>query len=226
MDKNADNQKYNATALILAGGKSSRFGKDKALMEYDNQSVVARLAAECAKVCSEVLIISDTGQKFNLPDVKEIKDNYRNCGPLGGLQAGLAAAKNEICLLMACDMPLLTAPLMECFLSAALAAKCQIAIAKCGDDVEPMFGVYTKSLLPKAEENLAAGRRSLLSLTKNTDSRFFGEEVWQKAADGKDVFFNVNYQRDYENLLKGKNSHSRQTERKDFYKSFMGKQNN
>ena len=96
-------------------------------------------------------------------------------------------------------------------------------MAKFGDDVEPMFGVYSKNLLPLIENNLSEGRRSLLNLTKSADTCFLSEEVWQAAACGNDVFFNVNYQSDYQKLLSGENDHSTQTDRKSFYKGFLSR---
>ncbi len=210
---------YEATALILAGGKSRRFGRDKALLRYEGRGIVAHLAAECAKVCREVLIVSDSGQKFSLPAAREIADRYQDAGPMGGLQAGLAAARYDICLLMACDMPFLSAELMAVFLQNA--AGRQLVLPQNGQDLEPMFGIYHRSLLPKVEALLAAGRRSLLNLTKDADLLLLPPSVWQTTAAGREVFFNINRTADYERLLRGEASHREQREHKPFYDHFM-----
>lgn len=216
-------KKYPVTALILAGGKSSRFGRDKALLEYDNRKIVERLAAECEKVCSEVLVVSGSGQKFAFEseNIREIADFYKGAGPMGGLQAGLAAAANEICLLMACDMPFLKADLMRLFIEQT--AEYQIVLPKNGEDIEPMFGIYRKNLLPAVEEFLTEGRRSLLNLTKRAETLCLPQAVWGQVTAGKDVFFNINYQNDYQKLLAGEADHSRQTDRKAFYREFLDK---
>lgn len=219
-----------ATALILAGGRSSRFGSDKSQLKLNGRQVVEILAEEATKVCDEVLIVTDSGQKFakadflrNFPQVREIADNCVGMGPMGGLQAGLAAATNEICLLMACDMPLLNGELMGYFIDRA-EAEYQIALPQNGDDIEPMFGIYKKSLLPLVEKLLAEQRRSLLNLTKNAPTLLLPVADWRQAAGDRDVFFNVNYCEDYQSLLAGNNDHSRQKERKNYYKQFLAEE--
>ena len=225
----ADREK--ATALILAGGRSSRFGSDKSQLKINDRQIVAILAEEAAKVCDEVLIVTDSGEKFaqadflrNSPKVREIADNWVGMGPMGGLQAGLTAAANEICLLMACDMPLLNGELMEFFIDRAEPGY-QIVLPQNGDDIEPMFGIYKKSLLPVVEKLLAEQRRSLLNLTKAAPTLLLPVASWRQAAEGRDVFFNINYCEDYQSLLAGNNDHRRQKERKNYYKQFLAEQN-
>ena len=215
----SNKNKFSATALILAGGKSKRFGRDKAFLEFQNKQIITSLAEECQKVCNQVLIVSDSGQKFSLNNVEEIGDNFQDAGPMGGLQAGLEAADNDICFLVACDMPLVTADLIRVFLENV--EEHQILLAKNGDDIEPMFGIYRKSLLPKVEEFLRLGRRSLLNLLKVADVGFLSEEIWGSVTSCKDVFFNINFKEDYDKLLKGEADHSKQTSRKNFYKQFF-----
>lgn len=210
---------YAVTALILAGGKSRRFGRDKALLRYDGRGIVAHLAEEAAKVCQEVLIVSDSGQKFSLPAAREIADCYQDAGPMGGLQAGLSAARYDTCLLMACDMPFLSAELMALFIENADGH--QLVLPQNGQDLEPMFGVYRRSLLPEVEALLAAGRRSLLNLTKNNDLLLLPPKVWQKTAVGREAFFNINCVADYERLLRGEASHREQRTHKPFYDRFL-----
>lgn len=225
MTSNAEKKgQYDATALILAGGKSSRFGSDKARLRLHDRDIMEILAEECAKVCREVLVITDSGSKFpprrrNL--FREVADNYPGSGPMGGLQAGLTAAKHDVCLLMACDMPFLTAPLMRLFLDCA--EDRELVLPQDGEDIEPMFGVYKKSLLPAVERLLAANRRSLLNLTRETDPLLLPQDVWQGAA-GEDVFFNINYAEDYVRLVQGEASHREQTSRKNFYREFLQEQ--
>lgn len=215
-------EKKQVTALILAGGKSSRFGTDKAYMKLNNRLVVNILANEAAKVCDQVIIVSDTGRKFAVSenrDLREIADLKQGLGPMGGLQSGLIAAKNHTCLLMACDMPLVNADLMNLFIEKS--AGFDVVLPQVGVDIEPMFGIYKKSILPVVDKCIAEKRRSLLNLVKAGKTLFLTEDIWESVAQSKEVFFNINYLKDYEDLLKGDADHQKQTDRKDFYTKFI-----
>lgn len=215
-------EKKRVTALILAGGKSSRFGRDKAYLKLNNRSVVGILANEACKVCDQVIIVSDTGRKFVFPEnknLREIADLKQGQGPMGGLHTGLIAARNETCLLMACDMPFLTAELMQLFIENS--AGFDLVLPQIGADIEPMFGIYKKTLLPAADKCLAEKRRSLLNLIKAGKTLFLTEDIWGKTDDRKKAFYNINYLADYEQLLKGNADHEKQIQHKDFYIKFL-----
>ena len=94
------------TAVILAGGKSSRFGRDKSLLTVDGRLLLERSLDNWGSLFAEVIIVSESGGKFSfLKDVKETADIYRGRGPLGGVHAGLKLSSSPWSFVAACDMP-------------------------------------------------------------------------------------------------------------------------
>src|SRR5579864_5425717 len=106
----------NVEAFLLVGGKSSRMGRDKALLEINGAPLVQRAADLLAPLVSKITLVTsatvpaeptDTNRysNFGLPT---LTDRWPNAGPLGGIATALAAAQSPWCLILACDMPFIT----------------------------------------------------------------------------------------------------------------------
>ena len=94
------------TAVILAGGKSSRFGRDKSLLTVEGRLLLERSLDNWGGLFAEVIIVSESGDKFSsLSGIKETADIYRGRGPLGGVHAGLKLTSFPWSFVAACDMP-------------------------------------------------------------------------------------------------------------------------
>lgn len=154
------------TALILAGGKSSRMGRDKTLLRLGGQTLLERACAFGQALSAEVLVAGGDPAHFDrLPDgCRAVPDETPGLGPLGGLCAGLAAMESELALVWAADMPFLSA-------EAALRLRSAIggadACAYAPDGVpEPLFALYRKSCLAPARAHLARGELRLRALLR------------------------------------------------------------
>lgn len=101
------------TAIILAGGKSSRFGADKTTLPWGNRLIIHHLVEACNKFADEVLIISNQQNKFAIEGVREISDIFKEKGPLGGFHAGMEAARYDKIFFTACNMPLFNLELAQ-----------------------------------------------------------------------------------------------------------------
>lgn len=187
----------NASALILAGGKSSRFGRDKTLATLDGVSLVERAAAGLRPLFDEILIASNAQDKFRIPDAVEVADVYPDAGPLGGIHSGLVHSKNDALFVMACDMPNFSAALCKKLLAGSVGY--DAFIPRAGEEIEPLFGVYRKSALPAVEamlENRQYKVRTLFSLIKT------GYLPLDHIPGEDNPFFNINHAADYERLLR------------------------
>lgn len=186
------------TAIILAGGKSKRFGKDKTLLKINDELIIESIINKCKNIFSEIIIVSNQQNKFKVPGVKEVSDIFLECGPLGGIHAGLSAAGTPVCFVTACDMPFFHLPLVEYFLSES--ACYEIVVPRENTNhLQPLFAVYKKSLLPQAEKLLMEKKGRILDLYKTAKVLYIDEPDWKKRIQGNDdVFYNINSQKDFD----------------------------
>jgi molybdopterin-guanine dinucleotide biosynthesis protein A len=96
--------------FILAGGKSTRMGTDKAFITLDGQTLLARALAVARLVTADVRIVGDAAKFEAFAPV--VEDVFRECGPLGGIHAGLRASATELNLMLAVDLPFVSRALM------------------------------------------------------------------------------------------------------------------
>jgi molybdopterin-guanine dinucleotide biosynthesis protein A len=211
------NKPIRASAVVLARGKSTRFGADtdKTLLTWRGISLVERAVRECLALRSlfeeigeieEILLAGNADAKFSLfslPGVREIKDVYRGSGPLGGIHAGLFCARNGTVFVTACDMPFFQAKLARRLLE--LSDGYDAVVPVDGGRPQPLCAVYKKSVLPAAEALLLAGERSVRGLYSKVRTRYAARDAWGDVLgilpEEQDVFFNINDREDYRRLL-------------------------
>src|SRR6185295_447743 len=101
------------TAAILAGGRSTRFGgRDKSALVVDGRTIFDRQLSELSQIADEILLVGGTIEREPRPGVTPIADLIPGCGPLGGLHAALTAARGDRVVVVACDMPYVSAPFL------------------------------------------------------------------------------------------------------------------
>ena len=152
-----------ATAAILAGGKSRRMGQDKSLLPIQGQPLIAHIAHQLAPVFPEILIGSNEAGKYAFMGLPVIPDQAPEQGPLMGILSCLKAAKHECTLVVACDIPTIDIPFVRHLIRMAADVDIVIPVSE-GDRHEPLFAVYRKSVIPVAEALLARGERRIVEL--------------------------------------------------------------
>ena len=162
---------YNATAIVLAGGKSRRMGRDKALIEVDGTPLISLIVGQLKPHFSRIIVGAADDGKFDFLGLPVVQDKEPNCGPLMGLASTLEASESEVNFVMACDIPEVNVELIHTLMSLADGYDC--VIPSLGDGkYEPLFGVYRKSVFPEASKMLAAGRRRITDLFDCVRVRF------------------------------------------------------
>lgn len=188
-------------ALILAGGKSARFGSDKSLLTLNGELIVHRLASQCRPLCGEVIILCGRQEKFHLDGVRELPDVLPNRGPLGGLYTGMLHSRAELFLTVACDMPL-----FDPRLAAKLLRECagyDACVPINAGRPEPLCAAYRRSALPVIHEMLDRGEHRMGLMLSRVRTRFLDRAEWQSCEDGApppDPFWNINYPENYARL--------------------------
>jgi molybdopterin-guanine dinucleotide biosynthesis protein A len=145
-----------ATLLVLAGGQSRRMGRPKAWLEVANTVLLRYVVERLAPAFSEVMVsFAEPEQMEQHLPYRVVFDRKRSAGPLGGLEAGLEAARHEVLFAVGCDMPYVTLNLAE--LAVAAARSCDAAIPRHDGLYEPVCGAYRKTALPAIVGALNAG---------------------------------------------------------------------
>ena len=193
----AGGEAVHTAALILAGGKSSRFGRDKSLLTLHGERIVDRLVAQCRTVCDEVIILCGGAKKFHIEGVQELQDLVPGQGPMGGIYTGMSSSSAELFLVLACDMPRFDAGLAQRMLQAC--AGFDACVPRDGERLEPLCAVYRRTALPQIREMLDRGEYQMRKLFPRIRTRYWAEP-WP--ASGTDVFYNINYPSDYAFLTK------------------------
>src|SRR5690606_20588107 len=93
------------TGIILAGGKSSRMGRNKALLDFHGQTVIETIANELQKIVNHLIIVTNNQEDYAFLQLPMVSDKWQGIGPLAGIHAGLSISKTEKNLVVACDMP-------------------------------------------------------------------------------------------------------------------------
>ena len=160
-----DSDQRELTALILAGGKSTRFGADKARHAVGGRAMIELVAEAVEAVADTVLLsVDEAAEAFDGLAARPVVDRYADAGPLAGLHAGLAAAETPWVLAVACDMPFVTPEALQA-LAAARAPDVDAVVARTPDGrLHPLCACYHQNTLPTVEAHLAAGRLALHAL--------------------------------------------------------------
>lgn len=185
--------------LLLAGGRSSRMGQDKALLPFGADPLALRAYHLLEAVCSEVVVLRDPALGFPVAHARRVSDRFPGCGPLEGLASGLEAIEAERALVLACDMPFVPLELLRYLLAVYPAADAVIPESPQG--LEPMLAVYAQRVLPVLREQLARGARRMLDLFTVIEPQRVPHEALRQFDPSDRAFWNLNSPESYRSAL-------------------------
>ena len=151
----------NLSAAILVG-RSTRMGRDKALLELDHQTFMRRLARELS-ICDEVFVCATLGRKYHECDLRVIPDEHQGIGPMEGIRQSLRHAAADHVFICACDMPFVRRE-MILYLSEHTSPDFDACVFRHGDKIHPLCGIYGKTALPVVEKIISEGRYRMMDL--------------------------------------------------------------
>lgn len=149
------------TGVILAGGKSSRMGTDKALLVYEGKHFIQRVADALQGIFAEVLIASDRVKDYSFLNLPVIPDIYEACGPLGGIHSALVHTTAEAVFVCSCDMPYFSFEVVRKILRHSTLR--EVTFGNDGVHLHPLLGIYPKWILPIIQAELDQGSRKVLA---------------------------------------------------------------
>ncbi len=177
-------------AFILAGGKSTRMGSDKAFVNLDGRTLLARAIDSIGGVTSDVHIVGDF-EKFS-PFAPVIEDKFPGCGPLAGIHAALSSSGSDLNLILAVDLPFVSAALLEFLISLAENSSAIVTVPRVGERLQPLCAVYRRPFATLAEAALRAGEYKIDPLFSKTETLIVEEAELQAAGFSPRCVHNVN----------------------------------
>ncbi|PWL33103.1 MAG: hypothetical protein DCO96_01755 [Fluviicola sp. XM-24bin1] len=185
------------SGIILAGGKSSRMGQDKALMEFDGIPMIQHVADTLRDYTSEVIIASNFLIHHPYGD-RGVQDDSPHLGPLAGIEAGLSTARNEASIVISCDAPFVNASVLERLIQEEQEADdiYDVFVAVCDGRDYPLIAIYRESCLKTVRRRLEKRQLRLGDLLVCLNLQF----VMFPESESK-YFLNINTQEEWNQAL-------------------------
>jgi molybdopterin-guanine dinucleotide biosynthesis protein A len=179
------------TAFILAGGKSTRMGTDKAFAILDGRALLARALDVARSVTPNVCIVGEP-LKF-APFATVVQDQFPGCGPLAGIHAALRSSQTDLNLILAVDLPFVSPAFLQFLITRAERSPVSTAIVpRAGERWQPLCALYRRPFAGLADQSLRAGRYKIDSLFSETDVLAIEDSELQAAGFSSRIFHNVN----------------------------------
>jgi molybdenum cofactor guanylyltransferase len=187
------------SAAILAGGRSTRFGGiEKGTLIIEGRSIIERQIAELSTITSNILLVG--GPKAFAPSTGcVVPDRVADCGPLGGLCTALAESASDVTIVIACDMPFVSGPLLRYLVSQASGH--DAVVPRTDHGYHPLCAAYTRTSVTAVERRLAERRLKLTDLLEDLRVRAVSVEELERFGDPAHLLANVNTSEDYRTLL-------------------------
>lgn len=189
------------TAVILAGGKSSRMGFDKQLLKINERRLMDSLIMKLNQEFDEIIIVTNRPECYKGLGDKIISDIIVGRGPLSGIHAGLTMASNEFSYFLACDMPNINFDYIRYMKNSIRCIDTSACITRFGSWIEPFNAFYSKKLKIEIEKHLFSGNRSINSLLEKVDVYYISEEEARRFSPNWDMFLNLNTKEDLNSYL-------------------------
>jgi molybdopterin-guanine dinucleotide biosynthesis protein A len=187
--------------FILMGGASRRMGKDKAELRLGGQTFVERIVSALSAVTPSIQFVGAKSLTGSAPELVNLPDIYPGWGALGGLHTALAACKSSWAVVVACDLPFVTA---ELFLHLASLREGFDAVVPVQSDgrPQPLCALYRcETCLSKAAELIASGERRPRALLEAGNTRWVASSELADLGGAANLFANINNPDDYQRAL-------------------------
>lgn len=189
------------TGVVLAGGKSSRFGTNKALIEIQGKRIIDLVLDVIGQAFSEILLVTNTPDQYAYLGIDMVEDIVKGIGPLGGIYTGLRHMGGVNGFFVACDMPFLNASLIRQMTNVCLGF--DVTIPKVYGRFHTLHAIYHKNCLPHIENLIEQGDYKITHFFGEVKVHYITEKDMQHFDPGFLCLLNINTREDFEKF-KGK----------------------
>ena len=196
MDKRKREVRRPISCIVLAGGGGKRLGADKAFLRIGDRTLIEGIVEKMARIGDEVIIVTNSPQKYSHLKARLVGDVYPGKGALVGIYSGLKAAHSHHSLVVACDMPFLDLRLLRYMILLSLGQ--DVVIPRVGGLTEPLHAIYSKQCLQPIERVLAVSSLRIVDFFPEVRVRYIEEQEIKLFDPQRLSFFNINTPADLE----------------------------
>lgn len=177
----------------MAGGKSSRMGRNKALLPFGESTLLETIAGRMKLIFDRVVLSVHQSGSYPQVELNEVTDRYPETGPMGAIASVLEAGEARI-FCVACDMPFFKESLVEFLCSFE---DCDAVMPVWHGRVESLHALYSSALLPEFQRLLGEGRYKISDALLQSHVRYVNEEEIRPIDPKGDSFRNINTPEDF-----------------------------
>lgn len=178
------------TAVLLAGGQSSRMGFDKQTLCVGDTRLTDLIFRQLTEVFEDIIVVTGRPELYAGRPVRIVSDHLSGIGPLAGIHAGLLASESEYIYLIACDMPSFSADFVRYMMRRIQNEKA--CVSRFGEWIEPFHGFYHRGLISEIEAFVASGRRNIFKFLEQFDVCYIEEATTRRFSPNWALFDNLN----------------------------------
>ncbi|GGB61957.1 putative molybdenum cofactor guanylyltransferase [Lentibacillus populi] len=186
----------NSCGVILSGGKSSRMGENKSLLPLNDKPVIEHIANELTLISDKVIVVTNEPSVYTFLDLPLVADRYFDKGPLAGLETALYHHQADVYFVTACDMPFINRRVYSYLQEHLNDYDAVIPIYE--NQLQPLAGIYRRSVLPVIQRHLDNDNRKVLSIVDDIRVNYIHEFGTIPAYVRTKHFFNMNNPAQYE----------------------------
>jgi len=188
-----------AAAVILVGGKSSRMGRAKALLPFDNEPLIAHVVRRLKSWFPEIIVVAAPDQELPELSAVLVRDEIAYQGPVSGIYHGLKAATKDVCFVTSCDAPFLNFELIDHLLEQI--SEYDVVVPFWQERFQPLHAIYRTSVVPLLKEQLERGELRPIFLYDKVRTRKIQEAEIRRLDPEGLSFLNMNSPADYDAAL-------------------------
>lgn len=186
--------------VILAGGKSSRYGRNKSFVEVEGIPLIQRVIDVLEDIFQEIIIITNSPERYSHLGLPMYEDIIKGLGPIGGIYTGLMRMGPERGLFVACDMPFLNRSLIIHMVKSI--DNFNAIVPRMGWKIEALHSIYSKSCIPHIRALIDKGQYQIMRLFDMVETRFIEQDEIERFDPDLRSFININYPDDLKILIK------------------------
>ena len=187
--------------VILAGGRSSRYGRNKALVQYHGTPLIERVIRVLEGLFENVVLITNSPEEYAYLRLPMEQDIIKGLGPLGGIYTALQTISTEYGFFVACDMPFLNSPLISYIIDQR--EEYDVVVPKIDWKIEALHALYRKSCLPEVEWLIRNNEYQTIRFFDRLSVRYVEEDEVRRFDPSLRSFLNINRPEDLTRIARG-----------------------